>query len=173
MEKVYRLLDRIDADQAIDWLKRLTQTDLDYRALCELCNAGHCRMYLDCRGVEVNDSDGNLKYQLISDMAPITGTINWGISDFGELYVYSVNVKSDAWDMSDSDFGDAVFDKAFTTNARRVPLFKPAEIEALGAKINGSAEHIAEIETAVAEAECNTVTGLKQVHHAATPLPLS
>ncbi|MCV6250896.1 hypothetical protein, partial [Pseudomonas aeruginosa] len=25
---------------------------------------------------------------------------------------------------------------------------------------------------AVAEAECNTVTGLKQVHHAATPLPL-
>ncbi|MCV6250717.1 hypothetical protein, partial [Pseudomonas aeruginosa] len=26
--------------------------------------------------------------------------------------------------------------------------------------------------TAVAEAECNTVTGLKQVHHAATPLPL-
>ena len=26
---------------------------------------------------------------------------------------------------------------------------------------------------AVAEAECNTVTGLKQVHHAATPLPLS
>ncbi|WGX36110.1 DUF3596 domain-containing protein [Pseudomonas aeruginosa] len=27
--------------------------------------------------------------------------------------------------------------------------------------------------TAVAEAECNTVTGLKQVHHAATPLPLS
>ena len=29
------------------------------------------------------------------------------------------------------------------------------------------------IATAVAEAECNTVTGLKQVHHAATPLPLS
>ncbi len=28
-------------------------------------------------------------------------------------------------------------------------------------------------EKAVAEAECNTVTGLKQVHHAATPLPLS
>ncbi|WP_427197310.1 hypothetical protein [Pseudomonas aeruginosa] len=28
-------------------------------------------------------------------------------------------------------------------------------------------------ELAVAEAECNTVTGLKQVHHAATPLPLS
>ncbi|WP_141678411.1 hypothetical protein [Pseudomonas sp. AU12215] len=27
--------------------------------------------------------------------------------------------------------------------------------------------------SAVAEAECNTVTGLKQVHHAATPLPLS
>ncbi|MEN1686155.1 hypothetical protein AAIH59_19865 [Pseudomonas aeruginosa] len=29
------------------------------------------------------------------------------------------------------------------------------------------------IRWAVAEAECNTVTGLKQVHHAATPLPLS
>ena len=29
------------------------------------------------------------------------------------------------------------------------------------------------ITPAVAEAECNTVTGLKQVHHAATPLPLS
>ena len=27
--------------------------------------------------------------------------------------------------------------------------------------------------SAVAEAECNTVTGLKQVHHAATPLLLS
>ncbi|MBV5584528.1 ABC transporter substrate-binding protein, partial [Pseudomonas aeruginosa] len=29
-----------------------------------------------------------------------------------------------------------------------------------------------DLDEAVAEAECNTVTGLKQVHHAATPLPL-
>ncbi|MFL3965232.1 hypothetical protein LER48_33020, partial [Pseudomonas aeruginosa] len=33
-------------------------------------------------------------------------------------------------------------------------------------------EHGLLIYLAVAEAECNTVTGLKQVHHAATPLPL-
>ena len=41
------------------------------------------------------------------------------------------------------------------------------------ASIRGYAEIKVEIGKAVAEAECNTVTGLKQVHHAATPLPLS
>jgi hypothetical protein len=80
------------------------------------------------------------------------------------------------------------FSLLYGADERGIPLFYPTAFAARSLRMDKThATQLVALESirrlcewerdrlkrAVAEAECNTVTGLKQVHHAATPLPLS
>ncbi|MGH8437445.1 MAG: hypothetical protein ACRERX_23965 [Pseudomonas sp.] len=72
MEKVYRLLPWLTTPQTLAWLRSMTGTSLSSDDLLQLCDAGECSVYLDCRGRE---GDGGI---LISDSTrirriPVTG----------------------------------------------------------------------------------------------------
>lgn len=156
MDKVYRLLDRLSPEQAIEWLKQLTGTGLDFDELMGLCNAGHCCAYLDVMGVTVCDPEKGIDLELCSSTAPIVGRCNWGVSEFGQPYVSGVTVKCDAFGVYSSQEAGPDFheEKRFNLGARRVPFFIPPEIEALAAKMNGEDARATEIEVLRQELKC-------------------
>jgi hypothetical protein len=49
MEKVFRLLPWLNTTQALAWLRSMTGTALSSDDLLQLCDAGECAAYLDCR----------------------------------------------------------------------------------------------------------------------------
>lgn len=50
MDKVYRLLPWLSIEQALTWLQAMTScTQLTKNELIELCGAGQCDVYLDCK----------------------------------------------------------------------------------------------------------------------------
>jgi hypothetical protein len=138
MEKVYRLLDWLDMAQAVDWLQNMTSTRADATSLLQLCDAGQCLVYLDCRGV------GGDVFKDIGEEVPLFSPANGaGIckvesprqlgdkSRTGTHVIGLVQIKStdkliencELWVPIENDVGP--------------PLFKPADIEALAAKMNG------------------------------------
>lgn len=59
MDKIYRLLPWLNSAQAVDWLSRLTETEMTEALLISLCEAGHARAFLDvgaaCSGLDDDD----------------------------------------------------------------------------------------------------------------------
>lgn len=59
MDKIYKLLPWLNSSQAVDWLCRLTGTQMTEELLICLCGAGHARIYIDvggaCLGVDDED----------------------------------------------------------------------------------------------------------------------
>ncbi|WWG66836.1 hypothetical protein VRB21_03260 [Pseudomonas poae] len=59
MDKIYKLLPWLNSPQAVDWLCRLTDTQMTEELLICLCGAGHARIYIDvggaCLGVDDED----------------------------------------------------------------------------------------------------------------------
>lgn len=142
MDKVYRLLDRLSPEQAIEWLTQLTGAGLDFDGLMGLCNAGHCFVYLDVTGTNITDPERGIDLELCSTDARVTGRADWGVSEFGQPYVHTATVECDAWGVySSQDSGPVLhIAKRFNLKGRRVPFFKPLEVEALAAKLNGTSE---------------------------------
>ncbi|WP_343350169.1 hypothetical protein [Pseudomonas sediminis] len=156
MDKVYRLLDRLSPEQAIEWLTQLTGAGLDFDGLMGLCNAGHCFVYLDVTGTNITDPERGIDLELCSTDARVTGRADWGVSEFGQPYVHTATVECDAWGVySSQDSGpDLHIAKRFNLKGRRVPFFKPLEVEALAAKMNGEDARATEIEGLRQELKC-------------------
>lgn len=145
MEKVYRLLDFLDANQAVDWLQRITKCQLSGGDLIRLCNSGHCNIYVDCSGVEIKEK-GEARRELCSKDAKVCSHVEWSCSMEGDIYLsgkFTVESKSYYWESSKSLLPDVDFTTSYAIRGRITPRFKPNEIEALAAKIAGESPYIA------------------------------
>lgn len=137
MNNIYKLMQWLTTEQAVDWLRSLTGSKIGYEELGALCNAGHCGVYVDCHNVDACGSSFDAKYSLTGK-----GQV---MSDIKLEYLHQpfnsvlttldgIRVLCDGWlteDLSEVPRGSHYLP------GRYQPLFKPDEILALAAKING------------------------------------
>lgn len=72
MEKVCRLLPWLTTPQALAWLGSMTETSLSSDDLLQLCDAGACSVYLDCRG-RIGDAGAPISGSDHECLIPVTG----------------------------------------------------------------------------------------------------
>ncbi len=133
MEKIYRLLDWLTLEQAVDWLQDLTNTQLTESQLSQLCEARQCNAYMDVdclHGWEGNhEVCGNGIHRLLTTSA-IKYAQAYKVLDL----TFEGPVCLSDGDMDDSSWGTW---QARVEFPHRKPCFKPADIQTLAAKING------------------------------------
>ena len=140
MDKVYRLLKWLSAEQAVDWLQELTATPITFVELGDLCNAGHCGMYVDCIGEKIVDEERGVDIEL-AGIGTITSQVRLGCGAFLDApisFESRITVKCDAYGVWSPQevVPDFQFDRTFYLGRSRLPLFKPEEIQALANKLN-------------------------------------
>lgn len=144
MDKVYRLLTWLSAEQAVSWLQDLTKTPITFVELGELCNAGHCGIYVSCSGVKIVDEEQGINVELCGEAKVIGKTqLTAGVfADAPISFEGRITVRADAYGVwgHEDIVPDLQFDKTFYLSRSYVPLFKPSEIEALASKLNGVEE---------------------------------
>lgn len=135
MEKVYRLLVWLDMAQAVDWLQDMTNTQLNGITLLQLCGAGQCSVYFDCLGlgVELVNED---------EWPPFFPATGLGVAKVQRPIQFMDN----SWEIelrgpvTVNGTGARIEDGHFVLSHRHDapgPRFKPADIQALAAKMNG------------------------------------
>ncbi|MBF6615279.1 MAG: hypothetical protein ITG07_00985 [Candidimonas sp.] len=141
MDKVYRLMKWLSAEQAVDWLRELTETQITPAELGALCNAGHCAVYVKCLGDKITDEERGVSIELMGD-AKVISQIQLVSDQFLGAPVSfdsTITVKCDAygvWGFQDT-VPDFQFDRTFYLGRSRLPVFKPEDIQALANKLNG------------------------------------
>lgn len=141
MDKIYRLMKWLSAEQAVDWLRELTETQITPTELGALCNAGHCAVYVKCQGDKITDEEHGVSIELMGD-AKVISQIQLVSDQFLGAPVSfdsTITVKCDAygvWGFQDT-VPDFQFDRTFYLGRSRLPVFKPEDIQALANKLNG------------------------------------
>lgn len=130
MEKVYRLLQWLDMAQALDFLQDLTETPVTEYLLLQLCEARQCQAFADVDGLKGEDLMNSepataIGIHLVTDPVDAFGS-EWGSS----------TVRTEG----DIQGGISVEWKGELLPWKRGPIFRPADIEALAAKMNGAPE---------------------------------
>jgi hypothetical protein len=144
MDKIYPLLPWLTIEQAVDWIRRLTDSPISKSDLISLCEANQCAMYIDaghsCSGTDEDTWLYNVLgsgYQLVRNPKALiqhTETEYILIELFGEV----------AW--GDDDVNRTEDIKWFSTFDRSdvFPIFKSPSVKALAEKIN--ADELADTE---------------------------
>jgi predicted nucleic acid-binding Zn-ribbon protein len=137
VEKVYKLLDYLTIDQAVQWLRAITQTKLTGNDLLDLCESRQCLVYMNVDGINGWDIDavGNhevsgcgIQKVLKPRALKYAGTeTTLDIIFEGPVFLESEPGDEAYWTMWEGR----------TLLTERYALFQPADIQALGAKING------------------------------------
>lgn len=137
MEKIYKLLDYLTIDQAVQWLQAITQTKLSGNDLLDLCESRQCVAYMNVDGVSGWDIDAVGDHEVIGSgiqkvLKPkalkYSGTeTTLDIVFEGPVFLKDEPVSEGYWTMW----------KGRALLIDRYALFQPADIQALGAKING------------------------------------
>lgn len=139
MEKVYRLLSWLDIGQAVDYLQDLTATNLTAADLLSLCTSRQCAAYTSVEGIAGFDSNheviGNGIHRVLSPQILIRA----GTATTAELALEGPVFLTDSDDEEESFW--AVW-HANTSLRNCEALFKPADIQALAAKMNGAPEQL-------------------------------
>lgn len=142
MDKVYRLLEWLSAEQAVNWLQDLTQTRIAYPELLQLCDSGQCAVYVSAFNLKGYYADlpvrGDGRHRLLVPTA---------LYHAGEGARLDVQLEGPIF-LEDREIDDSFF---AVWDVRLPPshmtgFFKPADIQALAAKMNGVVEDITEIE---------------------------
>lgn len=135
MEKIYRLLDWLTLEQAVDWLQDLTNTQLTESQLSQLCEARQCNAYMDVDCLHGwggnHEVCGNGIHRLLTTSA-IKYAQAYKVLDL----TFEGPVCLSDGDMDDSSWGTW---QARVEFPHRKPCFKPADIQALAVKMNGGA----------------------------------
>lgn len=137
MEKVYRLLSWLDMAQAVDYLEDLTKTPLTEGLLLQLCDAGECAAYLDCMGL-----NGDYPFDVGEDQPayqPVVGRGHCRV-EYPLLLGrsgFATHVIGPAWLAFDGIVKEECEWIIRGGKAGLSLIFKPADIEALAAKMNG------------------------------------
>ncbi|BAP77787.1 hypothetical protein MT1_0611 [Pseudomonas sp. MT-1] len=142
MDKVYRLLKWLSAEQAIDWLQELTASPITVVELGDLCNSGHCGIYVACSGEKIADEEHGIDIEL-AGTGKVTSQVQLDYGPFAGSpisFQSRITIKCDAYGVWGREGGvpDFHFDKTFYLGKSRVPAFKPEEILALAGKLNGT-----------------------------------
>lgn len=141
MDKVYRLLKWLSAEQAVDWLQHLTASPITFVELADLCNSGHCGVYVECLGERVVDQERGIDVELCG-AGKVESAVSFGFAceDSAVSFQSRITVKCDAYGMwgREDAVPDFLFEKTFYLGRQRVPIFKPKEILALADKLNGA-----------------------------------
>ncbi|MDH0646190.1 hypothetical protein N5D48_05300 [Pseudomonas sp. GD03858] len=163
MEKVYRLLDWLTFENALDWLRTLTDTPLSGGDLWRLVLSGQCDVYIQALGLNghyMNDDGHEVEvigrgFQLVVGSETIRkGNKKNGIPEKRRLSLEGARYEPDPRDIEMAIQAGYDYWEAVTESDEGYPLyFKPADIEALAAKINGTAEYAAEVEALREELE--------------------
>lgn len=142
MEKVYRHLPWLDMEQATDYmgamLKATPQAPFTERLLIQLCEAGECPVYLDCQGRR-----GVAYFETTFSQEGEAGVYGFGHARLLSVRAFSRAKRIPVFGECDSVF--LGFDEREWWIDRDdprggpepTPLFKPADLEALAAKMNG------------------------------------
>lgn len=126
MEKVFRLVQWLDMAQAVDYLQDLTATAVNDQLLLQLCEARRCNAYADVDGLQGMDWKTGLP-SIALGFHPVRNPIDAFVNDWEQR-----TVRTDGFCA-----GDATEWLGELPQWRRGPIFKPAEIEALAAEMNG------------------------------------
>jgi len=134
MEKVYRLLPWLNFTQASNWLEDLTGTAIRRDDLLQLCEVVGCPVYLDCRDVIGGRDAGASKNQQLFDEVAGEGYCKIDqptlLYEDRLLYVTGPAKIGSASHVTEDCKWHLDYDES------RGPLLKPADIQALAAKMN-------------------------------------
>lgn len=152
MDKFYKLLEWLDSAQALDYLQSLTKLPLGYRDLLALCDQWFCDACINCSGLYADvpsESDDIIcnGYCSLSFPAEIqvpsidgSGVPLLAVSGWQSVYGVAHRHKADGSVFEEQAqrwhvwIGDAI-------SGEKV-VFKPAQIKAMAAKINGEEEEL-------------------------------
>jgi hypothetical protein len=150
MEKVYRLLDWLTFENALDWLRTLTETQIGDGELWRLVMSEQCDAYIQALGLHghyINDDGHEIEvigrgFQLVVGSETIRKADKKnGTPEKRRLSLEGARYEPDPRNneiaiRSGHDYWEAV-----TAEVDGYPLyFKPADIEALATKMNGAKE---------------------------------
>lgn len=189
MEKVYRRLPWLSASDTARFLGLLTKSPVTVNNLRQFCIAGHCAAYIDCDEAEGTEhatsldvlADGVQKLEQPECMRNELFQSGEAYPPEEVLFSYNPLVTGPAWVYSDEDFQpkhSASVKWRTVSDCRYEVMFKPSEIEALAAKMNGEAEQQSGTNTELdslreqleqAKAELEAVTRATQAEEATKP----
>ena len=153
MDKVYRLLPWLDMEQAADYLHCLTNTLINSQDLMQLCSSGLCDVFLDCTGATGESLWDDQLYVTVGSGVCRIKNPRPGAA-LGEQLVlrcvigpavqHPINKERHPLLVDFSGRGSKTHaDLEWFVDsgiAEYRPLFKPADIEALAAKMDGEIE---------------------------------
>lgn len=138
MEKVYRLLQWLDITQAVDWLQDLTDTNLTGEHLLKLCSSGQCDVYANAEGV--NGYAGVELAQKVIGRGIQVVCNPLRLIRSGTQIPRSLVFEGTVFPADSGEDEDLLVCWVARQTCECEPLFKPADIEALAAKMNGVPE---------------------------------
>lgn len=150
MEKVYRLLDWLTFENALDWLRTLTETPIGGGELWRLVMSKQCDSYIQALGLHghyINDDGHEIEvigrgFQLVVGSETIRKADKKnGIPEKRRLSLEGARYEPDPCNKEIAIVAGYDYWEAVTAEVDGYPLyFKPTDIEALAAKMNGVKE---------------------------------
>lgn len=165
MEKIYKLLPWLNAKQAVDWLSRLTETEMSEELLISLCEAGHAAVFVDvgacCRGTNYETWTGEVcasGKQMVIDPSVLNGPVS---------HQATMTLRGEVLETEGGTVEKVTIDW-FPSNLQTIILcFKQADVLALADKINAD-EHAnrAELIAESMRAKKDRAEALQSLHQA-------
>lgn len=137
MEKIYKLLNYLTIEQAVEWLQAITQTKLTGNDLLDLCESRQCFVYMNVDGVSGWDIDAVGDHEVTGSgiqrvLKPKALKYAGTETTLDMIFEGPVFIENDPGDEAYWTMWEG---RALLTD--RYALFQPADIQALGVKING------------------------------------
>ncbi|WP_054889924.1 hypothetical protein [Pseudomonas sp. NBRC 111129] len=139
-EKIYPLLNWLDISQAVDWLQGLTESAVTQHDLISLCAAKQCPVYVDLKQ-SVNGTDEETWWQDVSGRGIQEVKNPLALADAGILTDSRLVLLGEVtWTNDKGAFCREKIEWAASIVMIDVfPIFRPADIQALAHKMNGTA----------------------------------
>ncbi|MEA1608044.1 hypothetical protein [Pseudomonas spirodelae] len=140
MEKVYRLLEWLNKEQAIDWLQDLTKTPVTYLDILRLCDAGQCAVYVD--GAQLTGWLEDFSVMDVSGSGMQKTRNPLVLQYFADYYERDLELAGYAW-VIDKELSPERLESEWTARTLvrdQHPRFKSTDIQALAAKMNALQE---------------------------------
>ena len=163
MEKVYRLLDWLDMDQAVDWLSTLTETPISQWDLYGLILSKQCNAYIHATGLQghyINDDGHEVGvigrgFQLVLDIETIRkASRENSVPHKRQLSLEGSRYEPDPRNIEVATRAGYDYWEVITEDEEGYPpYFRPADIQLLADKMNGVTHHTRDVETLRKELE--------------------
>lgn len=150
MERIYRLLDWVDLAQAVDWLGKLTGSPIGEGELSKLVFSKQCDAYIQALGLKgyyINDEGFEVDvigrgFQLVLGIETLRKADKKnGKPEKRRFSLEGARYEPDPYDNEITLVADYDYWEAITEDESGYPVyFKPADIEALAARINEAPE---------------------------------